>query len=162
APGQEVAALAQLEGDEYRTGLRRFLDRHGYRGANEWEIAAPPWELVPDAVEHMVDAARKAPPKPDTAERAAEARDRIMRDGAERRWPEVAFWLPKAEFYVANRERTKATAVLLFNELRLDLFELGRHLTATGELADPIDVGRLTIDEVRGAAATGRVPSGAV
>src|SRR5205807_10135415 len=88
--------------------------------------------------------------------------DRMAADGVDRRWPELAFWLPKAELYVANRERTKATAVLLFNELRLDLFELGRRLAAEGDLGHATDVGRLTIDEVGVAAATGSVRSGVV
>ena len=46
-PAQRLGELAGLEGDEYRTAMSRLLEDFGYRGATEFEIAAPSWEMAP-------------------------------------------------------------------------------------------------------------------
>jgi pyruvate,water dikinase len=134
APAQHLLRMDRAE----------FLAQHGYRGANEWEIGSPSWELVPDAVDAVAAAAEHAPAKPDTAAIAARARARVEDDGIADRWPEYGFWLPRAEFYVGHRERTKATAVMVFNEMRLDVFAIGAQL-----FSRPSDVALCTIAELR-------------
>ncbi len=56
--GKAVAALAGLEGDEFDERLNDVLERYGFRGVNEWEIASPSWEMRPEVLRRAVDAVR--------------------------------------------------------------------------------------------------------
>jgi len=147
-PAQQLTALAKLEGDDQKRGIVEFLDRYGYRGANEFEIAAPSWEMAPVAVERMVEAARNAPVKNDPAATAASALKRVKDDGIDQHWPEFDMWFGAANFYVAHRESAKATFCIVYNEMRRDLFEIGRRLVARGALTQPWDVFLLALTEL--------------
>ena len=151
APAQRLTALASLSGDDYRRALDAFLEEFGYRGANEFEIAAPSWEMAPEAVERMVEAARNAPPKADAAKLGAAARARVKADGIHDTWPEFDSWFQNATFYVAARERAKASFVIVYNEIRLDLLEIGRRFVAKGALDRPEAVFLLTRAELEAA-----------
>ena len=48
--GKAVASLAGLDGDEFEAAFSAVLDQYGFRGVNEWEIAAPSWEIRPDVL----------------------------------------------------------------------------------------------------------------
>ena len=161
-PGRRVAELAALDDEAFDAAFATFLEEFGFRGVNEWEISAQSWDQSPDVVARMVAAARAAPPKPDPRQTAAAARAELERDGVPARWAEYPFWLSRAEFYVANRERTKAAAVMLVNEVRLDLAELGRLLEASGALDYPNDVFLLAAHELAEAVSGQPVPRGAI
>jgi pyruvate,water dikinase len=148
APAQRLATLATLSGDAYRQGFTSFLEDFGFRGANEFEISAPSWEMAPDAVERMVEAARNAPAKEDPAGRGAAALARTQADGLSETWPEFEWWLQNTGFFVGARERAKGTFVILYNEIRLDLFEIGRRLVAKDLLPTPASVFLLTEAEL--------------
>ena len=70
--GRAVASLAGLEGAELEAAFQRVLEQYGFRGVNEWEIAAPSWEIRPDVLRRAVDAVRAggAERDPDSARRA--------------------------------------------------------------------------------------------
>jgi rifampicin phosphotransferase len=154
-PAQRLVALAQLEGDEYKRGVANFLDQYGYRGANEFEISAPSWEMAPEAVDRMVHAARTAKAKDDPATRAKAALERVQADGIVDKWPEFEMWLRNAGFYVAHRESAKATFVIVYNEIRRDLFEIGRRFVADGKLTAPASVFLLSMAELEQAVSGG-------
>jgi pyruvate,water dikinase len=150
--GKAVAALAGLDGDEFEVAFQRVLDEYGFRGVNEWEIAAPSWEIRPDVLRRAVDAVKAggAERNPDSTRQAVLAKfdeDRV-RDS----FPELDLWLSRCGVWSGIRERTKATCVLTINEMRLDALEIGRRLVADGALESADQIYFLTFDEFRVAA----------
>ena len=134
-----------------------MLDEYGFRGVNEWEIAAPSWEIRPDVLRRAVEAVRAggAERDPDAVREAALAR--FDADGVREQFPELDLWLVRCRVWLGIRERTKATCVLTINEMRLDAFEIGRRLVAAGALESPEQIYFLTFDEFRAAARGGGV-----
>jgi pyruvate,water dikinase len=155
--GKAVAALAGLDGAEFEAAFQGVLDRYGFRGVNEWEIASPSWEMRPDALRRACDAVRAggAVRSPDAVRAAALAR--FDRDGTRDKFPGLDLWLERCGVWMSIRERTKATCVLTINEQRLDAFEIGRRLADTGALESPEQVYFLTLDELAMATRDGRV-----
>jgi phosphohistidine swiveling domain-containing protein len=158
-PAQRLTALAKLDGVEYERGVAEFLDEYGYRGANEFELSAPSWEMAPEAVHRMVQAARTARAKDNPTDRASTAHERLRADGVAEKWPEFEMWLRHASFYVAHRESAKATFVIVYNEIRRDLFEIGRRLVARGQLASAQSVFLFSRAELEQAVSGGDVVS---
>ena len=115
-----VASLAELEGDEFEAAFERVLEQYGFRGVNEWEIAAPSWEIRPDVLRRAVDAVRAggAERHPDSTRKAALAR--FEEDGVRTRFADLDQSLERCKVWLGVRERTKATCVLTINEMRLD------------------------------------------
>jgi pyruvate,water dikinase len=152
-----VASLARLERDEFEAGFQRVVEQYGFRGVNEWEIAAPSWEIRPDVLRRAVEAARAAAPErdPDAVRQAALAK--FDADGTREHFPDLDLWLERCKVWLGIRERTKATCVLTINEMRLDALEIGRRLTAAGTLESPEQIYFLTFDEFRRAARHGTV-----
>jgi rifampicin phosphotransferase len=154
--GKAVAALAELDGDEFDAAFEDVLERYGFRGINEWEIASPSWEIRPDALRRAVDAVRagRAERAPD-AVRAA-VLERFDKEHVRDHFPELDLWLERCRVWMGIRERTKATCVLTINEQRLDALEIGTRLAAEGKLDSPDQIYFLTLDEL-GAAVEGTV-----
>jgi rifampicin phosphotransferase len=153
-----VAWLATVGPDEFERAFERVLDRYGFRGVNEWEIAAPSWEIRPDVLRRAVDAVRAAPSierDPD-AVRAA-AYERFKTDKVRKQFPDLNLWLRRCQVWLGIRERTKATCVLTINEMRLDALEIGKRLAERGVLESPEQIYFLTFDEFRVAATDGVV-----
>ena len=152
-----VASLAGLEGDEFEAQFERVLEQYGFRGVNEWEIAAPSWEIRPDVLRRAVDAVRAggAERDPEATRRAALAK--FDADGVREKFPELDRWLERCRVWMGVRERTKATCVLTINEMRLDALEIGRRLVDDGKLEAAEQVYFLTFGEFRAAARGGDV-----
>ena len=155
--GKAVASLAGLEGDEFEAAFERVLEQYGFRGVNEWEIAAPSWEIRPDVLRRAVDAVRAggAERDPDSTRKAALAR--FEEDGVRTRFAELDQSLERCKVWLGVRERTKATCVLTINEMRLDALEIGRRLVEDGKLESADQIYFLTFDEFRAAARGGDV-----
>ncbi len=152
-----VASLAGLDGEAFEEAFSQVLDQYGFRGVNEWEIAAPSWEIRPDVLRRAVAAVRGggAPRDPDSTRRAALAR--FDTDGVRGTFPELDLWLDRCRDWLGIRERTKATCVLTINEMRLDALEIGRRLVVAGALESADQIYFLTFDEFRAAAGSGAV-----
>ncbi len=157
-----VAHLADLDGDELEAAFEEVLARYGFRGVNEWEIAAPSWEIRPDALRRAVEAVREGRVErdPDAVRRAA--LDRFDADGVRDRFADLDLWLERCRVWMGIRERTKATCVLTINEQRLDALEIGRRLVADGRLERADQVYRMTLDELTAAATDGVVDGDAI
>ncbi len=155
--GRAVASLAGLDGDEFETAFATVLEEYGFRGVNEWEIAAPSWEIRPDVLRRAVDAVRAGGPQRDPAAVREAALAKFDADGVRDRFPELDIWLDRCRVWLGIRERTKATCVLTINEMRLDALEIGRRLAADGALESPDQVYLLTHDELRRAVESGGV-----
>lgn len=151
-----LADLATVPPQGFDEALDAFLAEYGFRGANEWDYASPSWELRPDVVKRLIEASRGA----DRHEAGVvverhEAKERIEADGLAEKWPEYPIWLGAAEFFVANRERTKANAITVVNEVRLDAVELGQRLVASGDLETVDDIFLCSAAELDGAVCDG-------
>ena len=155
--GRAVASLAGLSGDEFETAFAKVLEEYGFRGVNEWEIAAPSWEIRPDVLRRAVDAVRTGPPARDPAAVREAALAKFEADDVRSKFAELDTWLERCRVWLGIRERTKATCVLTINEMRLDALEIGRRLAADGRLEAADQVYFLTHDELRTAVASGEV-----
>lgn len=155
--GRAVASLAGLEGDELDAAFQRVLDQYGFRGVNEWEIAAPSWEIRPDVLRRAVEAVRAGGTERDPSAVREAALARFEAENVREQFPELDLWLARCTVWMGIRERTKATCVLTINEMRLDALEIGRRLVADGKLERPDQIYFLTFDEFRVAARSGDV-----
>lgn len=155
--GKAVASLAGLEGDAFEQAFQQVLDQYGFRGVNEWEIAAPSWEIRPEVLRRAVEAVRAGGAERDPASIRESALARFAADGTRDRFPELDLWLDRCKVWMGIRERTKATCVLTINEMRLDALEIGRRLVAAGQLETADQIYFLTFDEFRTAARGGGV-----
>ncbi len=139
----------------WREAFSRFLERHGHRAVNEMEASAVTWRRDPAPVLAMVRSyldlpAEQAPPA--VLARQEEARLRLTAE-VERKLnlPQRALlrWLlPRAQRWVALRERTKSLAV---RQARLADYlapEIARRLVSRGAIDREDDVYFLTNLEV--------------
>ena len=149
--GKAVALLVGLEGDEFEAAFERVLEKYGFRGVNEWEIAAPSWEIRPDVLRRAVDAVRAGGTErdPDSIRKAAMAK--FEEDGVRARFADLDQSLERCKAWLGVRERTKATCVLTINEMRLDALEIGRRLASDAKLESADQIYFLTFDEFRAA-----------
>ena len=155
--GKAIAALAGLEGAEFEAAFKQVLEQYGFRGVNEWEVAAPSWEIEPEVLRRAIDAVRAggAPREPHSMREAVLAR--FARDGTRTTFPELDLWLGRCQVWMGIRERTKATCVLTINEQRLDALEIGRRLVADGKLESADQIYFLTLDELTTAVNQGTI-----
>lgn len=139
----------------WREGLARFLDRHGHRAVNEMETSAITWRRDPRPVLSMVRSYLELPPEqaPPAALARQEAARLTLTAELERRMNAVQrslfrWLLPRAQRWVALRERTKSLAV---RQARLADYlapEVARRLVGKGLIEREDDVFFLTHLEV--------------
>jgi phosphohistidine swiveling domain-containing protein len=139
----------------WREAVLRFLERHGHRAVNEMEASAVTWRRDPAPVLAMVRSyldlpAEQAPPA--VLARQQEARLRLTAE-VEGRMPPLQralfrWLLPRAQRWVALRERTKS---LVVRQARLADYlapEIARRLVSRGVIDREDDVYFLTNLEV--------------
>lgn len=159
-PAAAAAGLAgATDGDalHLRRAFDAFLDEHGMRGPNEWDVRARSWDADPvQALAHVdtlrggddsgapeVRAARLARQREDAADQLRAA----LGDDADKQ-ASLDLALRSARDTIPLREQTKANAVVVVNECRLALRELGRRGVAAGRLGEPEDVMMLLASEL--------------
>jgi rifampicin phosphotransferase len=131
------------EARDFLSRFDRFLFEHGSRGPNEYDPISRSWEAAPRIALAAIDLMRKsedgqAPGVRQTtsvAERdavAARIREQIKDDAETAGLFEAA--LQSAQLFLAGRERAKTTIVVLINEVRMALRELGRRLVERGAI----------------------------
>lgn len=129
----------------------RFLDEFGFRGFNEFELAARPWHDDPATLDRLIAASagsdRGADRGSDPATQRAEARARL-RKAAGWRWPLVDRLLRMTENHMRWRENGKVPMAIATHSIRLVVREAARRLTERGRLADPEDVYHLRLAEL--------------
>ena len=154
------AALATADGGELgrlRAAVDAFLAEYGMRGPNEWDIRARSWEADPVQALAHVDTLRRSADEGSPAARAArlsarrasaaqELRDALA--GREEDLASLELALRSAKDTIPLREQTKANAVVVVNEVRLAVRELGRRGVEAGRLTEPEDVMMLLADEL--------------
>jgi phosphohistidine swiveling domain-containing protein len=151
--------LRGLEGDEVASFLDRFevfLAGHGYRCQREMDTATPSWEQDPTLPLTAIDRMRLQPDaaspregfarlKADREHVSAEMLDRLADDPEAQGQLRAA--LRSAAVFLPARERAKANSVLLLNEARTALHELGRRMVAAGVFERTDDFGMVRFDE---------------
>ncbi len=149
---EDVAGAAELVGE-----LGRFTSRFGSRGPNEWELRSHTWGTKPELALAAVDRMRLAPESqsPSTnlvqrSEEAAEAAAKVsaVLGGDPAALGQFQAGVRAARLFLAGRERTKTSCILLVHEMRLPLREVGRRLVERGHLADIEQIFMFTDDEL--------------
>lgn len=145
-PSRDLWRLSRLsaDGDEFRRGFERFLLEHGARGPNEWDPYSESWETRPELALALLDTMRHAPiaRSPEVAlARVVTAREQAMDEAISRlRGDDEAIGTliaaqASALRFNAWRERSKTNCVVVINEQRVALRELGRrHLDTSSDV----------------------------
>jgi pyruvate,water dikinase len=160
APGLVTAALTGLGGIHMqeataalgevargRMDRQDFLDQFGFRGFNEFELAAKPWGDDPATVDRLVAGAAGGDRGDSIAQTRAAARA-TLKQRAGRRWLMFGRLLGMAETHMRWRENGKVPLALATHSIRLIVRESGRRLHAAGRLAAADDVFFLRLTEL--------------
>ncbi len=147
APGLLTAAMTGLGGihmqeataalGEVALGTKSreaFLDEFGFRGFNEFELAAGPWREDPPTLDRLIAATGSAP-RADTTAIREQARA-VLRERAGRRWLLFRHLLGMAETHMRWRENGKVPLAMQTHSVRLVVREVARRLVERGRLAD--------------------------
>ena len=151
--------LDRLRADhpEFATRFDIFTREYGYRGPSEWDIGVHTWETKPELSLALIDRLRQADDsaspvlrREQQAADSAQALQEALRilGGNEEAVASLHMAIASARRFGAWRERGKTSAVKVLHEVRAPLFELGRRLTARGELDHPQQVFMALADEL--------------
>ncbi|MFC4948285.1 PEP-utilizing enzyme [Pseudonocardia sp. GCM10023141] len=125
-----------------------FLDEYGFRGTNEFELAAHPWREDPATLDRLIAAAGAARVDA-TVERRDAARARIKKL-AGWRWALLGKVFGMLETHMRWRENGKVPAAMATHSMRLISREAGRRLAERGRISDADDIWFLRLDELVG------------
>ena len=147
----EEGLLDRLRTDHPDFAIRfdAFVREFGYRGPSEWDIGVHTWETKPELPLSLIGRLRQldddASPglrreeRGDDAAAALQEALKILGPNEEA-VQTLHLAIASARRFGAWRERGKTNAVKVMHEVRAPLFELGRRLTARGELDHPQQV----------------------
>jgi rifampicin phosphotransferase len=147
----EEGLLDRLRKDhpDFATRFDMFVHEFGYRGPSEWDIGVHTWETQPTLPLSLIGRLRQlgddASPglrREQRAEDAAAALQQALKilGSNEEAVQTLHLAIASSRRFAAWRERGKTNAVKVLHEVRAPLFELGRRLTANGELDHPQQV----------------------
>jgi rifampicin phosphotransferase len=147
----EEGLLERLRADHpvFATKFDVFVREYGYRGPSEWDIGVHTWETKPELplaligrLRHLPDDASPGLRREQQADDAAAALAEALKilGPNEEAVQSLHLAIASARRFGAWRERGKTSAVKVLHEVRAPLFELGRRLTARGELDHPQQV----------------------
>ena len=137
------------EHPEFATRFDVFVHEFGYRGPSEWDIGVHTWETQPELPLSLIGRLRllddDASPALRLQERSADAAAALQEaltilGSNEEAVQTLHLAIASARRFAGWRERGKTNAVKVIHEVRAPLFELGRRLTAQGELDHPQQV----------------------
>ena len=137
------------EHPRFATQFDVFVHEFGYRGPSEWDIGVHTWETQPELPLSLIgrlrlldDAASPALRIQERSADAAAALEQALKilGSNEEAVQTLHLAIASARRFAAWRERGKTNAVKVIHEVRAPLFELGRRLTAQGELDHPQQV----------------------
>ena len=132
---------ARPAADAFLADFHEVVRRYGSRGANEWDVIAPTWEVQPATALTAIDLMRRsdesnAPAirhEASVAERdrvAAHVREQLAGDAEALAGFEAA--LGSAQLFLSGRERYKTNCIMVVHEIRMAMRELGRRLVERG------------------------------
>jgi rifampicin phosphotransferase len=148
--GQDgLLSRLRKEHPDFATRFAMFVHEFGYRGPSEWDIGVHTWETQPELPLALIGRLRllddDASPALRREEHAADAAAALQEalkilGSNEEAVQTLHLAIASARRFAAWRERGKTNAVKVLHEVRAPLFELGRRLTAKGELDHPQQV----------------------
>ncbi len=152
-----LRAAGSADALDFLSRFDQFLHDYGARAQNEYDLISLSWEVEPRIALAAIDLMRKsdetqAPAvRHDTAvaERdrlAAEIGEQIAGDAETAGLFEAA--LRSARLFLSGRERAKTNSVVVINEMRVALRELGRRLVERGHLDQIEHVFMVTDDDL--------------
>lgn len=144
----EEGLLDRLRQDhpDFAVRFEAFVHEFGYRGPSEWDIGVHTWETQPELPLSLIGRLRQldddASPSLRREQRAADAAAALQQalkilGSNEEAVQTLHLAIASSRRFAAWRERGKTSAVKVLHEVRAPLFELGRRLTAKGELDHP-------------------------
>ena len=147
----EDGLLDRLRADHPDFAIRfdAFVREFGYRGPSEWDIGVHTWETKPELplaligrLRQLDDSANPGLRQEEHADDEAVALQEALKilGPNEEAVQTLHLAIASARRFGAWRERGKTSAVKVMHEVRAPLFELGRRLTARGELDHPQQV----------------------
>ncbi len=144
----------------WRAAFDAFLERHGHRGLNEMEPAAPNWRQDPSpamaVVRSFIDMPEQQSPE-ETLRRQEQERLRLTGDLANRmnflKRRFFRYQLRQAQAWVSRREHTKSVIVRGSRLVDYYIPEAASRLIAAGLIDQRDDIFYLTADEADGALA---------
>lgn len=147
----EEGLLDRLRTDhpDFTIRFDAFVREFGYRGPSEWDIGVHTWETKPELplsligrLRQLDDSANPGLRREERGDDAAAALQEALKilGPNEEAVQTLHLAIASARRFGAWRERGKTNAVKVMHEVRAPLFELGRRLTARGELDHPRQV----------------------
>jgi pyruvate,water dikinase len=153
-PHEESAVLADLWAlSRDRLSVAAFLDRHGYHGPGEGEVATRVWREDPDGVRRIVRqyAARPDSEAPDAADHTAQriaAERQLMESLGALGQLKAKVILRLARRFIPLRGVGKVSYLQALDVLRATARTIGARLVALDVLEDPDDTLFLSADEL--------------
>lgn len=152
-----VAELAGADGAAFLQEFQAFLDEFGSRCANEYDLASVSWETNPivplTAIERMrlqpdANSPRRALDRLAQDRAAATAAMREMLGDDEATAGQLDAALRVAGVLLRARETSKGNLILIVNEGRVALHELGRRMLQQGHFEQATDFTLLRLQEL--------------
>jgi pyruvate,water dikinase len=144
-------------------GIDALVAEVGFRGPNEWDLASPTWDAVPDVVLAMISSMRRCDDG-----FAPLRRRRGLEDDRHRLAVEIAGalsdrdrddfinGLASSTAFLRGRELSRTALMRLLHRMRHLVRELARRASRRGDLEDPTDVWLLRAEELAHYADGGR------
>jgi pyruvate,water dikinase len=123
-----------------------FLRDYGFRGNNEFELAARPWQDDPATLDRLIEAAGRSTTQGGINAKES-ARNRV-RELAGWRWPLLRAHLALTEKHLRWRENGKVPMAIGVASIRLVVLEAARRLVDRGLIGQLDDVFYLRKDEL--------------
>jgi phosphohistidine swiveling domain-containing protein len=123
-----------------------FVAEYGFRGSNEFELAAHPWSEDPDTLDRLIDASARDR-APATVSRRDAARDRV-KELAGWRWGLIRRQISLTETHLRWRENGKIPMAMGVASLRPVVREAARRLVERDRISDPSDIYFLRLAEL--------------
>ena len=134
-----------VKGTAFEKALDNFKLKHGSRGPNEWDPAAPSYETSPRLIFAQLDRLRRQDDSADpraAAKRNAAERERLFAEisaslaGDAETAGMFAAGYKSAATWQQARERCKTSNIALIHEVRMPVRELGRRAVERGHLGN--------------------------
>jgi pyruvate,water dikinase len=148
---------AKVKGTEFGKALDAFRLKHGSRGPNEWDPAAPSYDTSPRLVFAQLDRLRRQSDTADpraAAKRNSAERERIFNEISEMLAGDAetagmfAAGYKSAAVWQQARERCKTNNIAAIHEVRMPMRELGRRAAERGHISNADQVFMLLESEL--------------